>query len=88
VPPDPERVRLFQGREFQIWEMAVEGELRFIAWMTGTDGVFFRANSDVVLNYTIQSGLELETPELCETPWVHTCLGLETCGACFFAEPG
>ncbi len=71
VAIDPTR-----GERYQRWQAD-----DYDAWTTGSDGVFFRTGTDQLVNYTIQSSLELDEDELRPRPWTHDCTG-EDCGMC------
>lgn len=64
------------------WSVCVGGTCRFDVLVHGGELVAFAAGTDVLVNYTIQSSLELDEPDFAGRPWSHDCEGAACEGCC------
>jgi hypothetical protein len=69
--------------EYCVWDVLDEGVPRFCAWVSGAELVAFLHGTHTVVNYTIQSGLELDDEHgLSAREWTHDCTGKD-CDGCY-----
>lgn len=76
-------VKFFRGQDLQHWEIKDKEAVVYECLIHGAEAVIFKAESAVLLDYTIQSSFERNPPELTNRTWTHDCTG-EGCGACLF----
>lgn len=70
--------------EYSVWDVMDGGAARFSVWVTsGAELVAFVHGTATVVNYTIQSGLELDDEYgFSAREWTHDCRSPDDCEGC------